>query len=115
MDRYHAGRGRQSENGRVEAQHHRNVVHLERPDREGQRGLFPHSGANGNHRVRAATDGRGRNEAHPYNLPRSHERVWLKMAIQMSTIGPILPLVFGLAFLPSTVSAHRLDEYLQAT
>ena len=54
-------------------------------------------------------------KAHPHDLPRPDERVRSKMVEAVTTTLRRLPLLLALLALPSAVSRHRLDEYLQAT
>src|SRR5262245_55268571 len=115
MDRHHARSCRQSENGRDEKEYRRNLLRVERPNRKRQRRLLSNPRADGNHRIRPAAPGRGTDKAHPHDLSRSNERLRSKMVEAVTSALCRLPLLLALLAVPSTVFAHRDDQYLQAT
>ena len=102
------------------------LVRVERPDDERQRGVFPDSGADAGDRVRAAAQHR----SHPHHLPRSDQRLrcevrgevsahaqgWRSVWAVLSSTKVLLHVawVLVLVAVAGPVSAHRLDEYLQA-
>src|SRR5580700_2020729 len=95
----------------------RNMVRVERTDHQWDAGVLPDSGTNRGDRVRAPAP-RGRpDHAHPYDLPGPDERLREEISGAMSTvtmrrIGVSALLALSLV---GGASAHRLDEYLQAT
>ena len=56
------------------------------PTEKGSAGLFPHPGADGDHRIRPATLGRRRDQAHPHDLSRPNQRLRNKMAQAVTSI-----------------------------
>src|SRR5580704_1843934 len=92
----------------------RDVVCVERTNHQRDARVLSYSGAHAGDRVRAPTAWGRPDHAHPYHLSGSHQRLRKEVssAFMMKRIG-----VSALLALSLTVSAtaHRLDEYLQAT
>ena len=82
------------------------------PSREKNHHLLPDSGPASHHRVRAATAGWRSRHARPHHVPRSYQRLRTEACGKMSKklAGGLL-----IAVLATSESAHRVDEYLQAT
>src|SRR4051812_4709281 len=95
----------------------RNLVRLERAHHQRHAGLLPHSGTDFGDRVRAPAARRRPHHAHPYDLPRSHQRLRQEVcgALSTVTLRPIVGSVLLALSLAGAAAAHRLDEYLQAT
>src|SRR5271169_2880633 len=95
----------------------RNVVRVERTDHQRDAGVLSDSGTDTSDRVRApATWGRP-DDAYPYDLPGSDERLREEISGTLSTVamrrmGVSVLLALSLV---GGAAAHRLDEYLQAT
>src|SRR6266581_4833397 len=95
----------------------RNVVRVERTDHERDAGVLSDSGTDSGYRVRAQA-ARGRpDDAHPYDLPGSDERLREEVSGALSTammrrMGVSALLALSLV---GGAAAHQLDEYLQAT
>src|SRR5437773_12292644 len=95
----------------------RNVVRVERTDHQRDAGVLPDSGTDGGDRVRAPAAWRRPDDAHPYDLPGSDERLREEVSGALSTVTMKRMGVSALLALSlvGDASAHRLDEYLQAT
>src|SRR2546425_3463907 len=95
----------------------RNVVRVERTDHERDAGILPDSGTDGGDRVRAPAAWGRPDDAHPYDLPGSHERLREEVSGALSTVTMRrmgVSVLLALSLIGGT-AAHRLDEYLQAT
>src|SRR5258707_13628597 len=95
----------------------RNVVRLERTDHQRDAGVLPDSGADSGDRVRAPAAWGRPDDAHPYDLPGSDERLREEACGALSTVtmrrmGASVLLALSLV---GSAAANRLDEYLQAT
>src|SRR5438477_8840100 len=95
----------------------RNVVRVERTNHQRDAGVLSDSGANISDRVRAPAAWGRPDDAHPYDLPRSHERLREEVRGALSTLTMRRIIVSALLalILVGGAAAHRLDEYLQAT
>src|SRR5689334_8269755 len=80
------------------------VLRVERLDEKRRACLLPHSGAYGRDRVRAAAR---RPPTHPYDLPRSDERLRREARGQMKKLLAVGVMIVSIS--PSGLSAHRLD------
>src|SRR6202035_4741846 len=92
----------------------RNLVRMERTDHQWDAGVLPDSRSDTGDRVRAPAPGRRPDEAHPHQLPGSDERLREEVIIITMTRKGVIALSLTLG-LVGRASAHRLDEYLQAT
>src|SRR5271165_4373747 len=88
------------------------MVRLERAYHERHTRLLPNSGSHRRDRIRAPAARRRSHDAYPHDLSRSHQRLRkeVRKAMRPVAAGALLALT-----LAPCVSAHRLDEYLQAT
>src|SRR5260370_25972625 len=100
----------------------RNVVRVERTDHQRNAGVLPDSGTDVSDRVRASAAGGRPDDAHPYDLPGSDERLREEVgsALNSSALSIVTMTRMGvsallLLILSGGAAAHRLDEYLQAT
>src|SRR5438105_5016804 len=84
----------------------------DRYSRTQRHSLLPYSGTESRYRVRASAVGRRSHHASPYHVPRSDERLRQKAYRKMKTRLAAAAILLSIG-LPAT--AHRLDEYLQAT
>src|SRR5882762_7357605 len=94
-----------------------NVVRVERTDHQRDAGLLSDSGTDSCDRVRAPAAWGRPDDAHPYDLPRSDERLREEVSGALITVtrkrlGVSMLLALSLV---GGADAHRLDEYLQAT
>src|SRR5438105_1177179 len=109
--------GRRGAHGGDQGESARNVVGVERTDHQRDAGVLPDSGTNAGDRIRTPA-ARGRpDDAHPYDLPGSDERLRKEVSGALSTVtmrrmGVSVLLALSLI---GGAAAHRLDEYLQAT
>src|SRR5258708_14797665 len=100
----------------------RNVVRVERTDHQRNAGLLSDSGTDIGDRVRAPA-ARGRSDdAHPYDLPGSDERLRKEVrgALRIVTLSTVMMRRTGLSALLALslaegAAAHRLDQDLHAT
>src|SRR6185369_5222512 len=85
-----------------------------RLDEEWRTRVLPHSRANPRHRICAATR---RSRSHPHDLSRSNKRLRRQADKTMNTRTLAVPIGLLCVWLaiPAKATAHRLDEYLQAT
>src|SRR5438477_11332743 len=95
----------------------RNVVRVERADHQRDAVVLSDSGTDIGDRVRASAAWGRPDDAHPYDLPGSDERLREEVSgasstVTMKQIGVSVLLALSL---PGGAAAHRLDEYLQAT
>src|SRR6059036_1631882 len=95
----------------------RNVVRVERADHQRDAGVLPDSGTDAGDRVRAPAAWGRPDDAHPYDLPGSDQRLREEVSGALSTammrrMGVSALLALSLI---GGAAAHRLDEYLQAT
>src|SRR6266513_896638 len=95
----------------------RNVVRVERTDHQRHAGVLSDSGTDTGNRIRAPAAWGRPDDAHPYDLPGSDERLREEVSGALSTftmrrLGVSALLALSLV---ADVSAHRLDKYLQAT
>src|SRR3989454_10134643 len=95
----------------------RNVVRVERTDHERDAGVLSDSGTDSGDRVRAPAAWGRPDDAHPYDLPGSYERLREEVSGALSTVTMRRMGVSALLALSLVggAAAHRLDEYLQAT
>src|SRR5580693_3524195 len=104
--------------GGAESGNQRHLVCMERP-RDGSagkqhHGILPNPGASPGDRIRAAGDGRRSCDAHPHDVSRSHQRLRTQAHGEMNT-RRLIAACAAMVWLGTSASAHRLDEYLQAT
>src|SRR3984957_4240073 len=95
----------------------RNVVRMERTDHQRHAGVLSDSGTDSGDRVRAPAAWGRPDDAHPYDLSGSDERLREEVsgALSMVTMRRMgVSALLGLS-LVGDAAAHRLDEYLQAT
>src|SRR5438874_10869388 len=95
----------------------RNMVRVERTDHQRDAGILPDSGTDIGDRVRAPAAWGRPDDAHPYDLPGSDERLREEISGASSTVTMRrmgISVLLALS-LPGGAAAHRLDEYLQAT
>src|SRR5207249_6590265 len=95
----------------------RNVVRLERADHQRDARVLSDSGTDGGDRVRAPAAWGRPDDAHPYDLPGSDERLREEVSGALSTVTMRrmgVSVLLALSLVGGT-AAHRLDEYLQAT
>src|SRR5438552_1118079 len=109
--------GRGGAHGGDQGESVRHLVRVERTDHQRDAGVLPDSGTDGGDRVRAPAAGRRPDDAHPYDLPGSHERLREEVSGALSTVTMSRMGVSALLALSliGVAAAHRLDEYLQAT
>src|SRR5580700_10152994 len=99
----------------------RNVVRVERTDHQRDACVLSDSGTDIGDRVRTPAAWGRPDDAYPYDLPGSDQRLREEVSGALSTvtmrrIGVRTLLAVSLALgLGGRASAHRLDEYLQAT
>src|SRR5271168_3751126 len=95
----------------------RNLVRLERTDHQREAGVLPDSRTDPGDRVRAPAAWGRPDHAHPYDLPRSDQRLREEVsgALSIVTIRRMGASAVLALSLIGRASAHRLDEYLQAT
>src|SRR5207237_1126121 len=110
-------RGSGGAHGRDQGESVRNVVRVERTDHQRDAGVLPDSGTDAGDRVRAPAAWGRPDDAHPYDLPGSDERLREEVsgalsAVAMRRMGASALLALSLV---GGAAAHRLDEYLQAT
>src|ERR1700730_2845637 len=94
-----------------------NVVRVERTDHQRDAGVLSDPGTDGGHRVRAPAAWGRPDDAHPYDLPGSDERLREEISGALSTVTMrrmTVSVLLALS-LSGVTAAHRLDEYLQAT
>src|SRR6266851_7472402 len=112
-DRQRTGSG--AAHGGDQGESARNVVRVERTDHQRDAGVLPDSGTDGCDRVRAPAAWGRPDDAHPYDLPGSDERLreeisGARSTVTMRRMGASVLLALSLV---GSVAAHRLDEYLQ--
>src|SRR3954469_20689281 len=114
MDRHHGTERSETETKRDRAKSQRDVVRLERPRRKRQSRILPYPGSDGRDRICSATAWRRRHQTYTHHLSRTHERLRQKVVDAMIASGRRGALLLLFCLLPTSLFAHRLDEYLQA-
>src|SRR6266478_9872149 len=91
----------------------RNVVRVERTDHQRDAGVLPDSGTDSGDRVRAPAAWGRPDDAHPYDVPGSDERLREEVSGALSTVMTRRIGVSALLalYLAGGAAAHRLDEY----
>src|ERR1017187_5539445 len=112
MGRYRQRAVRGGAHGRNQGEHRGYVACLERSHHQRHACVLPDSGADAGDRVRAAASWWRSDDAHPHDLSRSNERLREKIGGEMKRL---LMSVMLAMLLAGGATAHRLDEYLQAT
>src|SRR5271168_2439928 len=117
MGGHHSRKRGRSPHGSTQGRYQRDLVRLERTDNRdsGQEhyGLLPHPGPASRNRVCSSDPGGRSRPACPHHVPRSYER--LRPGASEAMRLRIVTTVMLLLCLVKVASAHRLDEYLQAT
>src|SRR5258706_14481313 len=110
-------RGSDGTHGGDQGESVRNVVRMERTHHQRNAGVLSDSGTDIGDRVRAPAAWGRPDDAHPYDLPGSNERLRKEVSGALSTVTMRRMGVSALLALSlvTGASAHRLDEYLQAT